>query len=157
MEWLEEADAQAKAIRDRLMQIVEHEGEIYEALWSELKAHIEAARAKSFPQLFTNGEPLSRVIGLPQSPVPPAMSASPKTIKIQLVKIIHSICIYGPGKSQHPSLKLQVDVCDDGVVCLTLDGMQISLKNAAIAILRPFLYPELNPDLSPEAIRPRVV
>jgi hypothetical protein len=143
MEWLDEADAQAKAIRDRLRQIVEHEGEIYEALWSELKTHIDAARAKSFPQLFTNGQPLARVIGLPQLPTPPSDSGSPKQVKITLRKDKHLIVATGGGVN----VTLEVDVCDDGVVCLTLEDAPVSLKDAAIAILHPFLYPELHPEV----------
>jgi hypothetical protein len=140
MEWLEEADTQAKAIRDRLRQIVEHEGEIYEALWSELKTHIDAARAKSFPQLFTNGQPLARVIALSQPPTPPSQTGSPKQVKIVLKRDKHLIVATGGGVN----VTLEVSVCDDGVVCLTLEDAPVSLKDAAIAILRPFLYPELG-------------
>jgi hypothetical protein len=37
---------------------------------------------------------------------------------------------------------IDIDVCDDGVTCLKIDGAEASYAAATIAILRLFLYPE---------------
>lgn len=142
MDWLDEANAEVKAIRERERLIVEEQEQVYESLWKELRAHIDAATKSSFPRLFTNGRQLARMIKLPVPPIPPNMEARPKTVEISLVKEEHQITAVGDGVD----VVLSVDVCDDGVVCLKLDGKQTTLKDAAIAILRPFLFPELYPN-----------
>jgi hypothetical protein len=39
---------------------------------------------------------------------------------------------------------LDLDVCEDGVVCLKLAGSMILIEDAAKRILDPFLFPQLQ-------------
>jgi hypothetical protein len=135
MQWLDDAAHAVRMEREHARLIVEHQETIYEALWQELKTHIAAAKGQ-FPELGTNGQPLSRVINLPAD-------GSGRRVVVSLSKEDHVIEASGTGV--HLDISFLVAVCDDGVTCLKLQGDPISLKDAAIAILRPLLFPELYP------------
>jgi hypothetical protein len=140
MTWLDDADKELKAIKDRKRLIAEQQNETYESLWRELKTHFDEAKGKSFPELFINGQQFSRSIKLPVDPIPPAQQSSPREVIIALSKTEHAIVVSGAV-----TLRLDIDVCDNGVVCLKQDGNEMQVEDAAIAILRSFLYPELYP------------
>jgi len=38
----------------------------------------------------------------------------------------------------------ELDICPDGVVCLMFEGSPISVEDAAIRVLDPFLFPQLQ-------------
>jgi hypothetical protein len=135
MQWLDDAAQAVRVTREDARLIVEQQETIYESLWNELKTHIAAAKGQ-FPELGTNEEPLSTVINLPAD-------GSGRQVVVSLSKEDHVIEASGTGV--HLDIKLRIAVCDGGVACLKFDGAPISDKDAAIAILRPLLFPELYP------------
>lgn len=141
---MDDASRKATAAKDRERAIIEHETELYESLWSELKQHIESAKTKGFPRLHTNGTDLARVVTLPTDD---PLDNMPNTLTLALSKATHEIQAIGSFGYEY--IKLQIDVCGDGFVCLKLQGKQLSLKEAAIRILWPFLYPDAGPYSGP--------
>ncbi len=136
MTWIERRMADVESWKRRNAAIREHALEIYEALWSEILGHVNEAKSKGFP-ISTNGAPRSRVVRLEKQ----NRSGDYFELEIALVAAKDRIRAHG----DRVDLFLDLDVCDDGVVCLELNGTRISIEDAAIAILDPFLFPQLQP------------
>jgi hypothetical protein len=132
--WIDDAERETQASIERLRLITEHQEEVYEALWQEVKAQIEdAKRIERFKVLFTNGGQLSRVVRLP-------VQGGTREISFELNK--HDNRIITKRSGDH-YVYFDIDVCDDGIVCLKLNEKPVTLKDAAQAALRPFLFVEL--------------
>lgn len=150
MDWIDDANRLLREQQEREQEISEHETGIFDALWEELKRHLEAARL-TFPGLFTNGQPQSRVVSLPVPPIPPAMESLPRKLHVSLSRDEHQIkavIVHPAGFGKSASLVFDIDFNRDRMVHLALGGIEIPYKDAAIYTLRPFLYPEL-PALPP--------
>lgn len=146
MEWLDEADQMQQRLAERRRAITEHEGEMYSSLWEEVKRHVAAARSReSFAGVTMNGQPECRIVSLPLSPLSPLFTFQ-RQVTVSLLREKHQI-LAEVADTDHGGSRvreaLQIDVNQDNIVCLTRNGVEVSLKDAAIYILRPFLYPEL--------------
>lgn len=118
---------------------------VFERLWDEMKRHL-AELKKSFAGLEWNGEPLSHIIQIPTSPVPPKMVGHPRRLNIVLQRQKHTVDVFleADGKRIPKAQASFVIACaHDGDVRLTLNGESISYVNASKYILWPFLFPEL--------------
>ena len=83
MTWIDDANRRLREQQERDREITEHEVEVYDALWDELKRHVEDARA-TLQGIRTNGQPLSHVVSLPVAPVPPLSESAPRTATVSL-------------------------------------------------------------------------
>ena len=97
--------------------------------------NLDEAKEKGFV-LSTNGAPRKRVISLAKK----NRSGDFFECEVALVDAKNRIRASG----DRVELFLDLDICPDGVVCLKLSGRQISIEGAAISILDPFLFPQLQ-------------
>lgn len=135
MTWIDRRIADLEALKTRRSMIREHALEIYEALWKEITEHLAEAKAKGFP-VSTNGAPRKRLISLLKQ----NLSGDSFELEVSLVDGKDRIRASG----DRVDLFLDLDLCPDNVVCLKLAGRQISIEDAAIRILDPFLFPQLQ-------------
>lgn len=142
MGWLADTERQWLAARERDAQIETHATEIYEALWAEVLARVNEAKAtiSRFAGLTTNGRQLAHVVSFPMDMSTNAV-APPRSIEIALHKTEHQIVVEGPGIE----ICFEIGICKDNAVCLKLDGDKISYERAAQQVLTAFLYPGLEP------------
>lgn len=146
MEWLDEADRLLQQFRERERAIAEKEGDIFLSLWEELKRHVNAARMrKAFAGITTNGQPESRVITFPVDHSSPIFTL-PKSATVTLDHEKHQIVadIHNSGRGGVDVREVfQLDIERDGAIGLKRGNTFLPLKEAAIHILWPLLYPEL--------------
>ena len=127
MDWLDEADKQLQRFKDRERIISEHEGEIYDSLWEELKRHVDAAREReAFAAIETNGKPESRVIFIPRVDRQPySFPTFTRQVTISLLRDKHQVVaeIADPNYGGvHSTETFHIDVKRDGVLCLMRNG-----------------------------------
>ena len=147
MTWIDDRLAERQKRDEHEQLIADHAETIFNDLWAEIKRSVDEAKSKQIP-VYTNGATYERVVLL--SVIGPTRHAQvfgeqvsqqqspPKRLHIKLAKDNSGIIISGPPE------KLYFDVSEDNVVCLKCDKNQISIHDAARAILDPFLFPELN-------------
>jgi hypothetical protein len=51
--------------------------------------------------------------------------------------------VFTEARSRSGNLRLDIAVCDDNVVCLNIEGKQVTVGCAAIRVLDPLLFPQL--------------
>ncbi len=146
MTWIDDTEKHLADITKRDGQIRTDADVLFKGLWDELKANVaDARRITRFASLETNGNPEARIIKM-QVPGPVAMPRE-KSVRISLMKDEHRI-VTNDGVVD---VVIDIDVCDDGVTCLKINGSQASYAEVAIAILRPFLYPGIGPIPAPSS------
>lgn len=143
MSWIDDRLSEQKKREEDSALIREHAESIYNDLWNEITGWLKEAKEKGIP-VGTNGAPHRRIVWRSRE-----TGGNRIELKINLEKEKGEISISGGGIS-----KLLLSVCDDGVVCLKHDGAQISIHDAAIAILDRFLFPDL-PSTSRTPTNPR--
>jgi hypothetical protein len=115
LEWIDEANKQRAAIRDRERLIVEEEDATYDTLWAELNLHIEAAKQKGFPRLSVNGREQARIVVL--SPDPDlGPNVEPQKLHVTLSKPTHEILTSAANTYGYSDATFHIDVCADGFV-----------------------------------------
>ncbi len=135
MTWFERRLADLEAHKQRLALIKQNAPAIYEQVWTEVVGHVKEAKSKGWP-VDTNGEPRKRAVMLQKQ-----NKSGDWLLKVILADGKERIRVKGDhGIDFHFAL----DVCEDGVVCLKLDGSCISVESAAEAILDPFLFPQIQ-------------
>jgi hypothetical protein len=137
MNWIERRLADLEAHQQRNAAIRERAVEIYEALWREIVGHVGDAQAKGIA-VSTNGAPRKRVVKLGKQ----NLSGGYWEAEVSLPDSKDRI----RAKGDRVDLIFMLDVCPDGVVCLrcSTGAESISIEDAAIAILDPFLFPQLR-------------
>jgi len=145
--WIDDRLAERQKRNEHEQLIADYAEKIFNDLWGEIKRSVEEAKTKQIP-VYTNDAPYERAVflsvtGLTRHAQVFGEQASqqqspPKRLDIKLAKDNSGITISGPPG------KLSFDVCEDKVVCLKCGEKQISIHDAARAILDPFLFPELN-------------
>jgi hypothetical protein len=150
MSWIDDRISDQKMLEEHQSEVAERkraiaaEAEtIYGDLWDELKEVLKEFESKNLPA-YLNGSPLQRLIRRPGKIKPGTSSHPGHEILVALSKDRQAISISG-----EVTIHLQLDVCDDGVVCMKLSGESISLRNAANKILDRFYFPELQPPSDP--------
>jgi hypothetical protein len=136
MTWIDDRIAEREKRERQQHNLAFQEAEnIFRGLWSEIMRFVEEANTKGF-LLTTNGSSFDRQISMPV-PIPPGgSSSSPAVLHIKLERENGVISADGPGGGVH----FVLDTRSDDVVCLTHDGREILIKDAAITILDPFLF-----------------
>lgn len=135
MTWIEKRIADLELWKSRRSVIREHAVDVYEALWREISEHLSEARTKGFP-VSTNGTPRKRIIRLEKQ----NRSGDFFELQVSLVEAKDRIRAIG----DRVDLFLDLDICPDDVVCLKYLGKQLTIEEAAISILDPFLFPQLR-------------
>lgn len=126
--------AQLESAHSLILQRAES---VYGALWQEMNRWITEAQQRGI-DVQTNGSPYEKSIMLPVRSNPPQALAGSRTLTLTLKKDEHAIMIDG---LKNP-LGLRLEVFADNTVGLERDGIEISIHDAAILILDPFLFPE---------------
>lgn len=146
MSWIDDRIADQKMLEGHQAEVAERkrtiaaEAEtIYGDLWDELKEVLKEFAGRGLPA-YLNGSPLQRLIRRTGKIQPGTSSHPGHEILVALSKDRQAISISG-----EVTIHLQLDICEDGVVCIKLSGEPISLRSAANKILDRFYFPDLQP------------
>lgn len=105
------------------------------ALWDTIVEHLDEAKNKGFA-VSTNGALQKRTIKLAKQ----NLSGDNFEFDLRLVDSKTRISAQG----DRVNFMFDFDVCPDGVVCLKLAREVISVEEAAVRVLDPFLFPQLQ-------------
>src|ERR1035441_1757688 len=75
----------------------------------------------------TNGSPLKRVVSLLVNPQTDQRWSQAETLHVELAQDRRSITATGRGGHLH----MDIDIRDDNVVCLKIDGKAVAMRDAA--------------------------
>ena len=139
MSWLDERMAESEAVRDKIRLISEQAETVYENLWREVKEISDEARTKGFT-IKRNGSPYQRIMRLFRDPQD-QRSQNAEELGLALAPDKKTITATTP----HTQFCFTLDTCDGGIVCLTIQGVKISVRDAAIRVVDRWLFPELPP------------
>jgi hypothetical protein len=141
MNWLD-ACAIERNRRDAHSKEIAMRGlEVFESLWRDVVRWIEEAKTKGH-LLSTNGATESRTVNLEFEPLNAHAMLFPKVLKIDLAKDRSVISAVFPDAEG--DIEFLLHICDDGVICMKHEGKRIYSTDAAILILRRFIFPEQN-------------
>ena len=135
MTWIESRMADLEALRQRNAIIREHAAAIYDALWGTIVEHLDEAKNKGFA-VSTNGALQKRTVKLAKQ----NLSGDKFQFDLRLVDSKTQISAQG----DRVKFMFDLDVCPDGVVCLKHERQVISVEDAAVRVLDPFLFPQLQ-------------
>jgi hypothetical protein len=110
---------------------------IYVDLWERMKAYIEEAKQKGF-ELSSSGSLYHRKV---ERLLPPGSARPRDSFTLDLRCDEESIGTHGANRGM--KFILSFDVLADGLVCLKHNGEPIQTDEAAVLMLRQFLFPEL--------------
>lgn len=136
MTWIDNDLASREKIQARSQIITAHAEKVYNSLWDQVSEFAQEANTKGV-KVYTNGTPFKRVVGL--GPFRPHNPNSNLELIIELRKEPASIAVSG----SHGMYSFIIDVCKDNVVCLKLSGKTVTIYDAAVHILRSFLFPDV--------------
>ncbi len=141
MSWMEDRSREVKELERRTQEIAAEAPKLYESLWEEIAANVKEAQTKKLLPLepLTNGSGHDRIVRIPVPPQRQETLAAPKELHIRLSKDKQTIVASGHGVN----VKLDLDICDDGIVCLKSAGQRISIQQAVILLLDQFFFPQL--------------
>jgi hypothetical protein len=114
---------------------------MYEHLWAQLREFIDEEGCKKSFGLSTNGSQYERTVARAAPSGRHNNEEDPVALNVRLVRSPDHPLI----KANGPGVDLEFDlgVGADGVMRLELAGTTVSLEEAAIKILDPFLFPDL--------------
>ena len=138
MSWLDDRKAETVELERRKSLILAEAEGIYESLWKQINEFINEAKGKGF-SVDTNGSPLKRVVSLLVNPQTDQRWSQAETLHVELAQDRRSITATGRGGHLH----MDIDIRDDNVVFLKIDGKAVAMRDAAIKILDRFLFPQL--------------
>ena len=138
MTWIDDRIAERENEKSRKSLILEQAEKIFTALWSDLRSFVDEANKKGF-SLSMNGSTFEREITRAVIPVPAGQRYSPEILQVRLSREQGIVSAQGPGVN----IEFVLAVCSDGVVCLKRGGKEVLSRDAAIAILDPFLFPSI--------------
>lgn len=136
MTWIEKRVADLKNLEERRASIREHATTVYESLWSELLKHVDDANQHGL-DVTTNGSARRKIIKLKKQ----NLSGMWWELEFKLSDAKDRITVRG---DRCGDVQFLFDLRPDNVVCLKVNGKEISIEEAAIAILDPFLFPQLQ-------------
>lgn len=136
MTWIDTRLAALEALKERNAIVRSHAEAIYEAPWGRIVEHLDEAKEKNSP-VSTNGALHKRLIVLRKQ------NKSGNSFELELVLLTAKDRITA-SSSREGGLVLDLDIYPDGVVCMKIGGRTVSIHEAAILILDPFLFPQLQ-------------
>jgi hypothetical protein len=142
MTWIDKRLAEQEAEATRSALIDQSAERVYDDLWQAVMRCVMEANNKGFT-LATNGSPHQRIVTLTSKD----RTTKKRQLQLTLHRDIRLIKIRGVESLS----ELSLDLCPDRVVCLKLNGKQVTYDEAAEAILDPFLFPT-SPTDTGEAI-----
>jgi hypothetical protein len=134
MTWIDTRIAELEKRKKRDNLAFQGAENIFRDLWSEIVRSVEEANTKGFVLRTNDSSFFDREI----SSLPGRSSSTSAVLHIKLAREKGVISADGPGVS----IQFMLDTRSDDVVCLKHDGREILIKDAAIAILDPFLFHE---------------
>jgi len=135
MTWISGRLEQRKKLIDRRNAVANNAENLFGELWIAIITCTTEAKASGLA-VETNGTSLERVVAACTPPDPHKR----KELRIKLDKYGEKVTVSESGRET----EFLIDVCDDGVICLKLDGKQVTIQDAARLILDPFLFPDLQ-------------
>jgi hypothetical protein len=139
MNWLDDCSRERNRLDVHSKEIAMRGHEVFESLWRDVTRWIEEAKTKGH-LLSTNGTPESRTVKLEFKPLNAHAMLLPKVLKLNVAEDRSLISAVFPDTEG--DIKLLLDICDDGVICMKHEGKRIYPSDAAILILRRFIFPE---------------
>ena len=140
MNWIDDRLKQRDDAYRRTVLIEQSAPTIFKNLWDAITPWVEEAKKKNMPVL-TNGTPYERIVILP-TPLRFGESRSDtKRLILSLAQDKSAIIVQGIGRED---MRLTLDVCDDGVVCIKQDGEEVAINDVAQSLLDQFLFPEFT-------------
>jgi hypothetical protein len=145
--WVSARKKQRQFIHERNRIISDGAEEVFKRLWAEIKKWVDEAE-RSGENIKTNGSPHERVVtlsGEPFSGVPIFPGAFVERSSGQRLSVK-----FNPEKpsvtasTQGNNVEFKIDLDKDNVACLKFDGEIVEYLDAAILILDPFLFPDLQ-------------
>jgi hypothetical protein len=137
MNWIDKCIAAIRARDARESKIRNHACRMFDLLWEQVQADFRHANESGFfgdQQVFVDGNGSERDVKL----IRPTRPAT-REIRLQLSRDLHTIVVDG-----YP--RFLIGVGEDGTVRLqNVSGSELELSQASEDILRPFLFPELEP------------
>jgi hypothetical protein len=132
---------------DRQRIISDGAEEVFKRLWVEIKKWVDEAK-HSGEKVDTNGSPHERVVTMRSdsftgmSISPDVYSATPasKKLSVKFLPEKPSIVANAAGID----VQFDIDLDEDNVACLKHNGKTVEYLDAAITILDPFIFPDLQ-------------
>ena len=140
MNWIDDRLQQCNETWARSAQIEQAAEKIFNNIWDAITPLVEEAKTKGIKAL-TNGHPYERTVVLSVGAPLIRSSGNPRIMVMKLEKDKHCILVSG----MQPNIQLDMDVCDDGVVCVKINGKRFSIGDASVYILDRFFFPDLAP------------
>jgi hypothetical protein len=133
MSWLDDQIREDEERQTQETAIAREAPKIYQVLWDGLIQIVNEAKKKGFV-LKPTGSNMERSIQLVYDNENPRRMNLVSRDKRTLTADI----------SGGRTIKFSFAICEDGVVCLKNEGKPISIEDAAHAIMKPFLFPDLS-------------
>jgi hypothetical protein len=136
MSWIDERMAESS---DAGQSVIAEEAEkVYETFWKEITEFADEAKAKGF-MIKPNGSPYERAMRLFRNPHD---QRSSEELRLALAADKKTIIGTTPNS---PQFRFDLGICEDGIVCLKIDGEKIPIRKAAMKIVDRWLFPDLPP------------
>jgi precorrin-2 methylase len=129
--WIDDRIEEKRLLEEHKQVAFVKAGSLFQALWDEIARCATEAAQKGIPAA-TSMAAGTHVVYLSS---PPKAGAARKEIALTLAKDRTSIVITGSAVK-----KLEIALSQGDSVCLKHDGKQISVPEAAILLLDPFLF-----------------
>jgi len=140
MSFIDDGVAKRKEIQQQAKLIAEQAPKVYEDLWDRVNRFINEAKRKGF-LLSTNGSLHNKLVELRIPAKYPELADHRDHFRLTLDSPKGRI--YAKGQSG-VNFEFVLDVCGDGVVCLKWNGGRIETEDAAILILKQFLFSDVE-------------
>jgi hypothetical protein len=145
MSWFDDARNESEAIRSRSARIYEESENIYDLLWGAVAKEVQMLHNRNQAHIFTGGTPHDRFL---RHQVLPSMNAEHHATremhitlsadKSRIMAVAPRLGDYGPS-----NVIFDLEVLQDGVIRLMHEHEPIEIQNAAIMVVRNFLFPDL--------------
>lgn len=140
MDWIDKKLTAHNKAKSDVQAVVGAADGIFNAIWGGVVAISQYANERQM-RTSTNGSPYDRVVNMTLYPKVGEVSASPRVLHLTLAESRRKIFAKWDGAN----LDFSIEVCDDGVVCLKLDGRRVDALEAARLIMEPFLFEGKSP------------
>jgi hypothetical protein len=139
--WIDEKMAAYRKARKNLEAVAASADMIFGQLWGEIEAIIEGISNRGM-QLETNGSPRNRVLIMG---LPPHGSERDQRRRLNLALASAPGAVTITAKSDADETIFNIEVGSDDIVCLKKQGHELTIQEAARAVMEPFLFSGKSP------------
>ncbi len=139
MNWLDDSARERNRREAHSKEIYQRGHEVFESFWKDVTRWIEEAKTKGHI-IYTNGTTDSRTVKLDFPPPNVQSILLSKEMRISITEDRSAISVLFPDREGE--IIFVFDICDDGVICMKHENKKIYSNDAAILILRRFIFPE---------------